>query len=76
MHGQQEVDDGRPVGELGAQVALPLAAHPDDVPQAGRLPGQLEADGPADELVPVDDPDLGQIAGIIANDDRFPLIAV
>ena len=71
MHGQQLVDEAAAFGEPTMQLPAAGAAGRLDLFEADRLVGDLRADGSADEPVTVEDATLGEVAGVVADGDRF-----
>jgi hypothetical protein len=54
-----------------AQLALPLPACAGDVLEADCLASELRADGAADEALIPENPDLGEVARVVADCDRL-----
>ena len=69
--GEQPGGGGDQIVDLPAQLPAPGGAGGLDVLQGDGLPGVLGADRPAQERAAVEDPDLGQIAGVIADGHRL-----
>ena len=71
MHLDQPVDDAGPLAEPGPQFPAAGVAGCGDLLEADGAVGQVGADRPAQEAVLVEDPDLGHVARVVADDDAL-----
>lgn len=69
--GQEIGDAGNPLVDLAAKGSTVRGAGGLDVLESDGLTGVLQADGPAEEAIAVEHPDLGEVARIIAKGHRF-----
>jgi hypothetical protein len=63
VDGDQPVDDAGVLADLPPQLAAARAARGGDLLEADGGGRQVRADCPAEEPVPVEDADLGEVAG-------------
>ena len=66
--GQQPVHDAGPLAQAAGQAAPAGVARRGDVLQADGRPGELGADGPAQEPGTGEDADLGHVPRVVADD--------
>src|SRR5262249_48939715 len=69
---QQGIHHLAAIRDRPAQLATPSPPGPDHLPQRHRLAGQLLADRAADEAALVEDPDLGDVAQVVPEQDLLP----
>ena len=70
--GQEAGDLGDPFVDLAAQCAAVRGTRCVDVFEGDGLGGVVGADRPAEKPVAVEHPDLGDVAWVVADGDRFP----